>query len=122
MKISIKDYIKQQYNIDVKYPNPPCVNLGKTSYLPLELCDTELKHQKKLTDRQTADVIKHTAVKATDRLNYIQNWINISNINKDPILKEFNIDVSLKVTELDGRVLEAPDIVYKAPDGILLFI
>jgi eukaryotic translation initiation factor 2C len=118
VKISIKDYMKQHYKIDLKYPQLPCVNLGKMALVPMELCRTELKHQKKLTDRQTADVIKQTAVKATERLSYIQNWINKSSIDKDPILKEFNIDVSLKLVEVDGRVLEAPDIAYGPQNGV----
>ena len=117
-KISIKDYMKEHYKIDLKYPQLPCVNLGKMALVPMELCRTELKHQKKLTDKQTADVIKQTAVKATERLSYIQNWINKSSIEKDPILKEFNIDVSLKLVEVDGRVLESPDIAYGAQNGV----
>jgi hypothetical protein len=70
----------------------------------MELCITELKHQRKLNEKQTADIIKQTAVKAPDRMAYIQNWINRSQIDQDPVLKQFNIDVNLKITELDGRV------------------
>ena len=78
----------------------------------MEFCRTELKNKKKLNDRETAEIIKMTAVKAPERMNYIQNWANISAIDKDPILKEYNINVNLKLIELDGRVLEAPDVQY----------
>ena len=101
-----------------RYPQLPCIHTGKQTYVPMELCRTELKHQKKLTEKETADVIKFAAVKATERLAYIQNWINRSGIDRDPVLKEFDINVSLKVTEVDGRVLPAPDLAYKAPDAV----
>ena len=45
-------------------------------------------------------------------MNYIQNWVNKSNVEKDPILKEYNISINLKLIELQGRVLDAPDIQY----------
>ena len=111
-KVSIKDYCKEKYNIAIQYPDLPCIDLGKGSYLPMELCRTELKNKKKLTEKETADMIKQTAVKATERLNYIQNWITSSSIEKDPVLKEYNIKIDLKAIELTGRVLEAPDIQY----------
>lgn len=57
-------------------------------------------------------IFKVTAVKAPDRLNYIESWIGKTNIDKDPILKQFNIEVNLRPVELGGRVLEAPDLQY----------
>lgn len=112
VKSTIKDYVLDKYKIKLVYPNLPCIDLGKGSYLPMELCRTELKNKKKLDDKETADMIKIAAVKAPDRQKYIQTWINTSNIDNDPILKEFNIKVDLRAIELDGRVLEAPDIQY----------
>lgn len=111
-KISVKDYVKQKYNKIIQYPDLPCIDLGKGSYLPMELCRTELKNKKKLNEQETADMIKHTAVKAPDRSNYIQTWINTCNIDKDPVLREFDIKVDLRPVELSGRVLAAPDIQY----------
>jgi eukaryotic translation initiation factor 2C len=79
----------------------------------MECCITEVKSKKKLTEKETADMIKHTAVRAPDRMKYIDNWVNKSGIKADPILKEYNIDVNLKMVELEGRVMEAPDIQYR---------
>ena len=78
----------------------------------MELCKTEISHKKNLTEQQTADIIKETATKAIDRMNYIDRWAQKSEIHKDPILREYNIDVKLKMIELKGRVLDAPDISY----------
>ena len=96
----------------IRYPQLPCIDLGRGSYLPMELCKTELSQKKNLSDQQTATIIKETAIKAPDRLNYIDKWINASTITNDPILKEYNVDLKLKMIELEGRVLSAPDIEY----------
>ena len=93
-----------------------CIDLGRNSYLPLELCSTELKHKKKLDEKETADIIKRTAVPALERASYIENWIKNSNISNDFVLKDFNIGVNIKMVEMDVRVLEAPDIEYSSAD------
>jgi eukaryotic translation initiation factor 2C len=111
--ITIKDYLKEVYKINVRFPKLPCVNLGKETYIPVELCDTVVKQQKKFTDKQTADIIKLSAVPATERMKSIENWASNSGIDKDPILANYNINVNLKMMEVDGRVLAAPDIVYQ---------
>jgi len=90
----------------------PCIDIGKKSYLPLELCKTQLKNKASLTDKETAELVKLTAVKAPERMQYINNWALNSGISKDPILKEYNISVDLKMVELDGRVIEPPDVEY----------
>ena len=114
VQISIKDYLKKQYKITLQYPELPCINLGKTNYLPMELCKTELAHKKNLSDKETADIIRYTAIKATDRLNYIDKWVNSSSIVNDPVLKEYNVNLQFKMIELEGRVLTAPDIQYRS--------
>ncbi len=57
-------------------------------------------------------IIKETAVNAPARLNYIDRWVQSSNITNDPVLKEYDINVNLRMIEFEGRVLPAPDIEY----------
>lgn len=78
----------------------------------MELCKTTPKHQKKLDERQTADMIKYTAVNANERIKYIDNWAKSCDINRDPILKEYNIGIDIKMIELQGRILDPPDVEY----------
>ena len=59
-------------------------------------------------------IIRFTAIRAPDRLNYIDKWVNASSIANDPVLKEYNVNIQPKMVELEGRVLSAPDIQYKA--------
>ena len=90
----------------------PCIDLGKNGYLPMEFCRTELKTENKFTDAVNNEIIKRTAVRAPDRMAYIESWAKNSNIDQDPILKQYNINIDLRLIEVDGRVLEAPDVKY----------
>lgn len=96
----------------------PCVEFGKDGYLPMELCTTELKSKKKLNEKETADIIKQTAVPPAQRMQYIDTWAKRSNIEKDPILNEYNIKLELKMIQLFGHVLEAPDIQYSGTKSV----
>ena len=78
----------------------------------MELCKTQVSHKKNLDENETAAMIKETAVKAIDRMYYIDKWAKTSNISTDPILREYNIEINLNMIELNGRVLEAPTIQY----------
>jgi len=110
--ISIEEYMRLQYKINLKYPRLPCVYIGKENLMPIELCKTELSQKKNLNDMQVASIIKETAVRAPERMKYIDTWINSSGINNDPILQQYNVNLKMKMIELDGRVLAAPDIEY----------
>jgi eukaryotic translation initiation factor 2C len=79
----------------------------------MELCKTELLNMKKLSAKQTSDMIRATAVPCEQRRKDIENIMNECGIKDDPILKQFNIQTKLKMIELNGRVLNAPDLEYK---------
>jgi eukaryotic translation initiation factor 2C len=87
----------------------------------MELCSTELKVKKKLSERETAEIIKVTAVPPARRAQYIEGWINNSGIGKDPVLNEFGAQLSLKMVEVNGRVIPAPDIEYSAANKSRVF-
>ena len=57
-------------------------------------------------------MIRHTAVPAHVRKTQIMNWVTQSEVSKDPILKAYNINIDLRMIQLDGRVLPGPDINY----------
>lgn len=57
-------------------------------------------------------MIRHTAVAADLRKGQIARWLDNSDVKSDPILRSFNINVDLRMVQLDGRVLSGPDIKY----------
>lgn len=113
--ITIQEYF-QRKNIPLRFPSLRCLNLGKcrnyVNYLPIELAQTQLMHQKKLLPIQTSKVIKETAVPCNKRQRNIKHMISIANLNEAPLLKHNQIITEFEMSRLIGNVLSAPDLEY----------
>jgi len=120
-KTTIQQYFKNQYKCNLKYPSLPCAHVGPpkgTIYLPIEFL--EIKKQlapttKKLSEDETAEMIKQTALQPNIRKQRIQrNLRELKNSFKDdPYAKAFGLEINDKMAEMRGRVLDAPSIKYK---------
>ncbi|KAL0171238.1 hypothetical protein M9458_031549, partial [Cirrhinus mrigala] len=81
VECTVAQYFKQKYNLQLKYPHLPCLQVGqeqKHTYLPLEVCNIVAGQRciKKLTDNQTSTMIKATARSAPDRQEEISRLGN----------------------------------------------
>ena len=120
-KISVADYIKQQYGIQLKFPKLPCLWVGsraKTTFIPVEFCtmlSQPLPKRKNLEDDSVAKMIKQTAVKPLERQAKIMEGLKMNNnsYKGDPFANEFGISVSGEMTKLTGRILDPPSLEYK---------
>ena len=120
-KISVADYIKQQYGIELKFPKLPCLWVGsraKTTFIPVEFCtmlSQPLPKRKNLEDDSVAKMIKQTAVKPLERQAKIMEGLKMNNnsYKGDPFANEFGISVSGEMTKLTGRILDPPSLEYK---------
>lgn len=114
-QVTIQEYFKGK-NIVLKYPSLRCLNLGKCGkylvYLPLELAETHLAHQKNLSPAETSQVIRITAVPCFERQNNIAKMIEKANINDGPLLKYNQVSTQLQMSRFIGKVLAAPDLDY----------
>ena len=76
----------QLYSLDSRrYPHLPCLQVGqeqKHTYLPMEVCNLVAGQRciKRLTDQQTAKMIRATAKRAPDRENEILNLVSRENL------------------------------------------
>lgn len=117
---SISQYFAAQYNRQLRFPELPLLHVKKGPkdiYLPIEVCYV-VKGQrlsKKLTATQTADMIKIAAQNPKDRVKSIEAGIDVMAPMKDPFAKAFDIKINNRMTEIEARVLPAPDVMY-APD------
>ncbi|KAF3834127.1 hypothetical protein F7725_025331 [Dissostichus mawsoni] len=106
MECTVAQYFKQKYNLQLKYPHLPC----------LQVCNIVAGQRciKKLTDNQTSTMIKATARSAPDRQEEISRLVKSNSMvgGPDPYLKEFGIVVHNDMTEVTGRVLPAPMLQY----------
>jgi len=117
-EISVAHYFMKQYNIILKYPHLPCLNVGnarKASYLPLEVCqlvpDQHVK--KKITALQTSSMIRMSASQNPfQRFEVINKSVkDIKDDSRDQ-LKEFEITLSTDPLGVTGRVLDPPHLQY----------
>ena len=118
---TIEKYFKDKYKYQLKFPNYPCIHVGKRDdqiYLPIELCRMKrqfLPLSKCLDDNQSQRMIKAAAKLPKERRETIErNLRNLSNhYESDPYANNFGLKVSGVMTKVLGRVLEPPALKYQ---------
>lgn len=119
---SVSDYFGAEYR-RLKYPNLPCIDVGSDKrhvYLPMEVCEiVEGQHcNKKLTDKQTSEIIRFTAIPPAERFREIQNSMKTMMEGFAPFSKEFGIRISPNPLNFIGRMLDPPNIMYNQQQQI----
>lgn len=120
--ITVKDYFLQQYNIRLAFPNLPCVLVGRDVLLPMELCSIlpGQRLTRKLDERQTAEMIRHTCQKPHIRANKITAGFHQLEYGSNRYLKEAGMKISNQMATIDARVLPPPQVAFSnQPGGIL---
>ena len=117
VECTVAKYFLDKYKMKLRYPHLPCLQVGqehKHTYLPLEVCNIVQGQRciKKLTDMQTSTMIKATARSAPDREREINNLVRKADLNNDPYVQEFGLNISRNLMEVRGRVLPAPKLQY----------
>uniref|UniRef100_A0A8R1DNM3 Protein argonaute-1 n=3 Tax=Caenorhabditis japonica TaxID=281687 RepID=A0A8R1DNM3_CAEJA len=117
IECTVAKYFYDKYRIQLKYPHLPCLQVGqeqKHTYLPPEVCNIVPGQRciKKLTDVQTSTMIKATARSAPEREREISNLVRKAEFSADPFAHEFGITINPAMTEVKGRVLSAPKLLY----------
>lgn len=120
-EITVARYFQEKHSRQLQYPHLPCLQVGqeqKHTYLPMEVCNLVAGQRciKRLSDQQTAKMIRATARKAPDREQEIVNLVRRADFSNDPYASDFGISISDKMVELQGRVLDAPKLQYGGRD------
>lgn len=119
-KLRLVTYFKDHYNYDIQFRNLPCLQIirSKPCYLPMELCMIceGQKFLGKLSDDQTARILKMGCQRPRQRKEIIDE------VMRGPVGptsgtqgREFNLNVSVEMTRLNGRILQPPKL--KLGDG-----
>ncbi|NXW36245.1 AGO2 protein, partial [Phaetusa simplex] len=114
VECTVAQYFKDRHKLVLRYPHLPCLQVGqeqKHTYLPLEAMAGQ-RCIKKLTDNQTSTMIRATARSAPDRQEEISKLMRSASFNTDPYVREFGIMVKDEMTDVTGRVLQPPSILY----------
>ena len=109
-------YFKTKYNIMLQFPYLPLVTAGSngTTTLPMELCRIDKgQHRKgKLTADQTSAMIRSSAKPADKRMLSIED-IAKRELKPTDLLNYYGIEINPNMYETQGRVLQAPQLIYK---------
>ncbi|XP_077504227.1 protein argonaute-2-like [Amblyomma americanum] len=116
-QISVADYFQSRYR-RLSYPNFPCVQSGSPThpvYIPLEVCElAEGEHcRKKLDESQTAEMIKRTAKPPAKRFHEIRQSVRDMVSSSDKYLREFGVKINTEPSQVVGRVLDPPSLVFE---------
>ncbi|KAL0638123.1 Protein argonaute [Maublancomyces gigas] len=116
-KITAFDYFLKQYNLRLKFPLLPLVKTKKKGEVfPMELAHIVegQRYPFKLDERQTADMIKFTVQRPNVRAEQIKANVAQLDWKKDPLLKEYGMEIDTNMIKSDGRVMPVPKIAYGA--------
>lgn len=67
---------------------------------------------KKLTENQTANMVRNSARPPRERRQTIEDCIKDVKYNQDPVLREFGIEVKEQFASIPARILDQPLLSY----------
>ncbi|KAI8979788.1 Piwi domain-containing protein [Mycotypha africana] len=113
-EMSVADYFAKQYNKRLALPFLPCIVVKKDIFLPMEVCEIipGQRLEKKLNEKQTAEMIKFTCQKPNIRANKIRQGLGLMQHRDNPYLQQFGMAVKPEMAVVKARVLPTPKISY----------
>ncbi|XP_042203325.1 protein argonaute-3-like [Homarus americanus] len=117
---TIENYFKNQYGKKIKFPKLNCVQVSpaeRNVFIPFECCKIYKGQRvvKKLSDRETAQFIRTTAVPPATRKKQICNIHRTNDFTQDPMLKNLQFSIAERPLHMEGRILPAPELLMDAP-------
>lgn len=114
-KISIADYFSNQYR-KLNYPQLPLLQMqsNNKTYMPMEVCEIVPGQPKvgKLSGDLTSKMIKSTAVPPQQRKDNILSHAHTANNFSKMYMDAFGLFMELKMVNVDGRIIAAPQLSY----------
>ncbi|KAG7095760.1 hypothetical protein E1B28_006465 [Marasmius oreades] len=119
-RVSVETYFLRKYNIKLRYPTLPLVDVGgqKSNLLPPEVCEI-LPNQPfkgKLLEEQTASMITVAAkppnVNGTAIVGKGLDLLGYHGGPDKPVMNAFNISIGSQMAVVPGRILPPPGIQY----------
>ncbi|KAF3333035.1 protein argonaute MEL1-like protein [Carex littledalei] len=115
--ISIVQYFRNKYGLNLRYTKLPCLLAGSDSrpkYLPMEVCQiiSGQRYVKKLNERQVTNILRATCKRPHEREASIVKVVNGNNYGSDNFVKEFGMKIYSQMVSVDARVLPPPMLKY----------
>ncbi|KAF4147288.1 Piwi domain [Phytophthora infestans] len=116
--MSVADYFNKRYNINLRYPHLPLVNVGskrpgKENWLPIELCEVAPGQRcANINELDTAEIIRQTSQPPRARQETIIDQVRQAGFENDPYLAAFGMKVEQRLEATEARVMDPPDVQY----------
>ncbi|XP_078148835.1 protein argonaute MEL1-like [Carex rostrata] len=115
--LSIVQYFRNKYGVNLKYPKLPCLLAGSDSrpkYIPMEVCQiiSGQRYVKKLNERQVTNILRATCKRPHEREASILKVVNGNNYGSDNFVQEFGMKIYNRMVSVDARVLPPPMLKY----------
>lgn len=114
-KMSVEEYFHKKYDVYLRYWELPMVEMTKKGVVyPMEVLTLHglQKYPFKLTEYQTAAMIKYAANRPAERLDSIAKSKKMLDHANDPVLKSFGLQVDNNMLRTKARLLPSPDIQF----------
>ncbi|EYU42875.1 hypothetical protein ABFS82_13G013200 [Erythranthe guttata] len=114
VEITVYDYFVKHRNIElISSSYMPCIDVGKPKrpiYLPIELCSlvSLQRYTKALSVTQRASLVEKSRQKPPEKIRVVTDAIKNSHYDENPVLVACGISVEKHLSQLDGRILDAP--------------
>jgi eukaryotic translation initiation factor 2C len=88
-------------------------------YMPMDVLkiDTNQRYNTKLSDRQTAEMIKFAVTLPSARWQAVQAGVRLLNWANDPYLKHYGLQVNPNAAKVKARILPSPTVHFGAGSG-----
>ncbi|KND03587.1 uncharacterized protein SPPG_01063 [Spizellomyces punctatus DAOM BR117] len=114
--ISVAEYFKQKYDIELAHPNLPCVTSGTKNdiVIPMELCVVRpnQRHTGRLNDRQASEMVKITALLPKNRLGRIEQGKQVMHSDA-ALFAAWGVQLEPQMVEIEGRILPPPQLSFQ---------
>ena len=123
--VSVPEYFKQEYGLDLKYPNLPCITVGNgpaKNFLPIEVCDLVPNQiiRRKLNSDQLAQMVRVVASQnPSQRFGVIKESVESVIQDSGSFCQEFGIKIQSKPMVVDARLLDAPQLRYGGKESLV---
>ncbi|KAF8410786.1 hypothetical protein HHK36_003323 [Tetracentron sinense] len=114
LEVTVYDYFAKNRNIELSFSAyMPCLDVGKPkrpNYLPLELCSlvSLQRYTKALSTMQRSSLVEKSRQKPQERIRIVTDAVRNYRYDEDPILAACGISIDKQLTQVEGRVLNAP--------------
>lgn len=114
-RMTVEQYFRKKYNVALNFPDLPLVQMENKAvvYPPEFLVVKGLQRWPfKLTEQQTADMIRYTAKRPTERQEHILKCKKLLKHDEDPQLLEYGLKIGTSMIKTKARLLPSPQIQF----------